>query len=115
MIAEPQGSCHFSRVGAAGDALRAALPSGWLVRVQIPVALDDESEPEPDLAVVPGTWADYETGHPSRPALMVEVAKSSLVFDRAEKGSPYARAGIADYWIPEPRGSRSRGVSGAGA
>ena len=99
MVAEPQGSYHSSRIGAAGDALRAALPSGWLVRVQMPVALDDESEPEPDLAVVPGTWADYEAGHPSRPALVVEVAESSLVFDRAEKGSLYARAGIADYWI----------------
>ena len=99
MVAEPQGSYHAVGVGRTGDLLRAALPAGWLVRVQMPVALDDESEPEPDLAVVAGAWADYDAGHPFRPALVVEVAESSLLFDRAEKGSLYARAGIADYWI----------------
>ena len=57
VIAEPQGSYHASALGAAGDALRAVLPQGWLVRIQMPVALDDESEPEPDLAVVTGTWS----------------------------------------------------------
>jgi Uma2 family endonuclease len=51
------------------------------------VALDDESEPEPDLAVVPGGWADYRAGHPSSPALVAEVAESSLTFDREYKGS----------------------------
>ena len=99
VVAEPQGSYHASRIGAVGDALRAVLPPGWLVRVQAPVALDDESEPEPDLALVPGTWADYDAGHPARPALVIEVAESSLAFDRADKGSLYARGGIRDYWI----------------
>jgi Uma2 family endonuclease len=99
VVAEPQGSYHASALGAAGDALRAVLPEGWLVRIQMPVALDDESEPEPDLAVVPGTWANYRAGHPSRPALIVEVAESSLVFDREDKGSLYARGGVRDYWI----------------
>ena len=98
-VAEPQGSYHASALGTAGDALRAALPQGWLVRIQMPVALDDESEPEPDLAVVPGAWANYRAGHPSRPALVVEVAESSLAFDREEKGSLYARGGVRDYWI----------------
>lgn len=99
IVAEPQGSYHASTIGAAGDALRAALPPGWLVRVQMPVALDDESEPEPDLALVPGVWGDYRADHPVRPALVVEVAESSLEFDRAVKGSLYARGGVADYWI----------------
>jgi Uma2 family endonuclease len=67
--------------------------------VQAPVALDDESEPEPDLALVPGTWADYDARHPARPALVIEVAESSLAFDRTDKGSLYARGGIRDYWI----------------
>src|SRR5262245_31977347 len=67
VVAEPQSSYHASAIGAAGDALRAALPPGWLVRVQMPVALDDDSEPEPDLAVVPGAWTDYRRGHPARP------------------------------------------------
>src|SRR6185436_10012309 len=99
VVAEPQGSYHASALGAAGDALRAVLPQGWLVRIQMPVALDDESEPEPDLAVVPGTWANYRAGHPSRPALVVEVAESSLIFDRENKGRLYARGGVRDYWI----------------
>jgi len=66
VVAEPQGSYHASALGTAGDALRAVLPQGWLVRIQMPVALDHESEPDPDLAVVPGAWADYRAGHPSR-------------------------------------------------
>lgn len=99
VIAEPQGSYHASALGLIGDALRGAFGPGWLVRVQMPIALDDESEPEPDLAVVAGTWPAYRASHPARPALVVEVAESSLAFDREEKGSLYARAGIADYWI----------------
>jgi Uma2 family endonuclease len=65
----------------------------------MPVALDDESAPEPDLALVPGTWADYTTNHPARPVLVVEVAETSLAFDRRDKGSLYARGGVLDYWI----------------
>jgi len=99
VVAEPQGSYHASAVGRAGDALRTALSPGWLVRVQMPVALDDESEPEPDLAVVPGAWADYHAGHPGAPAILVEVSESSLGFDRGEKASLYARGGVRDYWI----------------
>ena len=99
VVAEPQGSYHATAVGAADDALRAVLPPGWIVRAQMPVALDDESAPEPDLAVVPGTRADYRESHPSRPALVLEVADSSLDFDRQHKGSLYARAGVQDYWI----------------
>jgi Uma2 family endonuclease len=69
------------------------------VRQGAPVALDDESEPEPDVIVIPGQERDYRAEHPSRPALIVEVADSSLAFDRRHKGSVYARAGMADYWI----------------
>ena len=65
VVAEPQGSRHATAVGAADDALRAILPPGWIVRAQMPVALDDESVPEPDLAVVAGVRADYR-GLPPR-------------------------------------------------
>ena len=99
VVAEPQGSYHASAIGAVGDVLRSVLPPGWLVRVQMPVALDDDSEPEPDLAVVPGAWADYRERHPARPALVVEVAEASLGFDRGEKAGLYARGGVRDYWI----------------
>jgi len=99
MVAEPQGSYHAGTVGLAGAVLTAAMPRGWIVRIQLPVALDDESEPEPDLAVVPGAYADYLVAHPRRPALVIEVAESSLAFDRRVKGSLYARGGVPDYWI----------------
>jgi Uma2 family endonuclease len=49
--------------------------------------------------VVRGGLRDYRDEHPSVAALVVEVAMSSLIFDRRHKGSVYARAGVADYWI----------------
>jgi Uma2 family endonuclease len=99
IVAEPKSSEHATAVGMAEDALRAALASGWIVRGQDPVALDEESAPEPDIAVVRGSRADYRHAHPARPVLIIEVAESSLRFDRVTKGSLYARAGIEDYWI----------------
>jgi Uma2 family endonuclease len=99
MVSEPQGSAHYTAVGLVEDALRAALPRGWLVRSQGPIALTDDSEPEPDVAVTRGTRRDYCDAHPYRPALVVEVAESSLALDREHKGSLYAQAGVADYWI----------------
>jgi Uma2 family endonuclease len=69
--------------------------------VQGPLALDEESLPEPDVAVVRGSFRDYSANHPSRPALVVEVSESSLALDREHKGSLYARAGLADYWIAD--------------
>ena len=99
VVAEPKGTYHTSAVSAAEYALRAALPPGWIVRTQAPVSLDDDSEPEPDLVVVEGRPADYRHAHPARPPLAVEVSDSSLAFDRQQKGSLYARAGLEDYWI----------------
>jgi Uma2 family endonuclease len=69
------------------------------VRLQAPLALDDDSEPEPDVAVVAGEYRDYVSGHPSTAPLVVEVADSSLGLDRRLKGGLYARAGLPEYWI----------------
>jgi Uma2 family endonuclease len=99
VVAEPKGTAHEAAVGLVADAVRAAFGAGWVVRTQSAMAPDEESEPEPDVAVVPGSHRDYRDAHPSRPALVVEVSESSLTFDRRRKGSLYARAGIADYWI----------------
>jgi Uma2 family endonuclease len=99
VVAEPQGAYHASAVSSVDYALRAVLPLGWTVRLQAPVSLDEESEPEPDLAVVAGRPADYRAAHPAHPVLAIEVAESSLAFDREQKGSLYARAGIGDYWV----------------
>jgi len=99
MVAEPQGSRHAAAVSLVGDALRKAFGSGWYVMVQLPVALDDESEPEPDVAVVPGTAREYWDAHPSRPVLVVEVADTSAALDREHKAGLYARAAVPEYWI----------------
>jgi len=99
IVAEPQSAYHASVIRTVDYVLRGVLPLGWIVSVQAPVSLDDESEPEPDLAVVAGRPTDYRHAHPSRPVLVVEVAESSLSFDRRRKGSLYARASIAEYWI----------------
>jgi Uma2 family endonuclease len=99
VVAEPQGAYHASGISRAEYVVRAALPPGWIVRTQLPVSLDDESEPEPDLVVVSGRPGDYREAHPATSALAIEVSESSLAFDRGQKGSLFARAGIRDYWI----------------
>ncbi len=71
------------------------------VRSQQPVTLDGTSEPEPDLTVVLGKIADFTQHHPGPGVipLVIEVADSSLSFDRGEKLRKYAAAGIPHYWI----------------
>jgi len=96
---EPQGGRHATVVGLVRAALEKAFGRGWHVREEKPIALDERSEPEPDLVVVPGRLRDYLKVHPSRPVLVVEVADTSLAVDRLRKGHLYARAGIADYWV----------------
>jgi Uma2 family endonuclease len=99
IVAEPHNPPHATGVALAADVVRAVFADGWLVRVQLPLALDDISEPEPDIAVVPGSARDYRRVHPSQAALVLEVADTSLRLDRSRKASVYARVGIADYWI----------------
>ncbi len=99
MVAEPQGAAHYTAIWKTAKALDAAFGPGWIVRTQGPIGLDEESEPEPDVAVVPGGPEDYRSAHPSRPVLTVEVAESSLQTDRERKGSLYARANLQDYWV----------------
>jgi Uma2 family endonuclease len=99
VVREPHGDPHTLAVELANEALVAAFGPEWRVRVQLPVALDEESEPEPDLSVAPGRARDRREPKPSRLALVVEIADSSLAFDRGHKGSLYARAGVPDYWI----------------
>ncbi len=96
----PQGSAHFACVCLCAESMRAPFGAGHVVRVQGPLAIDEESEPEPDVAVVAGNPRDFVgKPHPSSALLIVEVSDTSLDFDRGEKASLYAKAGIADYWI----------------
>lgn len=67
------------------------------MRVQLPFAASDESEPEPDVAVV--ARGDYLDGHPRQAFLVVEVARTSADEDRRIKGALYASAGVPEYWL----------------
>lgn len=71
------------------------------VRCQNPVVLDDGSEPQPDFALVRRPWRGYPATHPGPDDifLLIEVADSSLDFDRTVKRELYARAGIREFWI----------------
>jgi Uma2 family endonuclease len=81
------------------DAL--ARPLRYHVRQQLPLTLSHDREPEPDVVIVRGTIEDYRDAHPTASdcLLAVEVADSSLEYDRTVKGPIYAAAEIPVYWI----------------
>ena len=121
----PQKAAHSFAVHALYTLLSAQLGERASVRSQFPLALSDDSEPEPDVAVVPP--GDYRRAHPQVAWLIVEVSDSTVRFDRTIKGPLYAQAGVAEYWIvnlaervvevhtqPEDDGYRQRAVVDAG-
>lgn len=92
----PQDPAHAATTAKLGKRLLRELGDRAEVRIRAPLALDDDSEPEPDLAVVaPG---DYEDEHPATALLVVEVADSSLRKARL-KARLYARARVREYWL----------------
>lgn len=95
----PQGSAHFTAIRLAEEVLRSAFGAGFEVRAQAPLALSPDSEPEPDIAVVTGNAREYRDAHPETALLVVEVADSTLEYDRQRKGNLYALASIREYWI----------------
>jgi Uma2 family endonuclease len=99
VVREPQGSRHAATIRRVLAALRRALGDAWQIDSQLPIALDADSEPEPDVAVVPRDPGAYRDAHPSRAVLIVEVAETSYRIDREYKANLYARAGIPDCWI----------------
>jgi Uma2 family endonuclease len=76
-------------------------PLGIHLRSQLPVALGSTSEPEPDGAVVRGAPERFADHHPEPKDLLaiIEVADSSLRYDRTTKKRKYAEAAIPQYWI----------------
>ncbi len=118
----PQGAEHAHLVSKLARILTTALGLRAEVRSHSPLAISDESEPEPDIAVAPP--GDYAREHPKTALLVVEVADSSLRKDHALKTPLYAAAGIAEYWIvnlvdrvvevhraPDPKAERYTDVS----
>ncbi len=95
----PQKSGHATGVTLAQQALFPVLPAGFFLRIQLPLALGDYSEPEPDVAVISGDPRDFSGSHPTTAALIVEVADASLDHDRTRKRRLYAREGIPEYWL----------------
>lgn len=93
----PNDPPHASPVQLLGEALVLGLARRATVRVQLPLIATDDSEPEPDIAVVPR--GDYNLAHPDRAHLVVEVADSSLRKDRLVKGPLYAASGFEEYWV----------------
>jgi len=111
----PQGAPHAGPVQRLTELLLPRLLGRAHVRVQLPLVAGEDSEPEPDIAVV--ALGNYDVAHPSAASLVIEVARTSIAYDRGTKGPLYAAMGVADFWIVdvvnrvievhrEPRGER---------
>ena len=95
----PQNPRHASATRRTYNALRNIVGERAVVSLQLPLVLGAFSALEPDVAVVPGKASDYDTAHPTKALLVVEVADSSLLQDRLTKAAIYAAADIAEYWL----------------
>lgn len=95
----PQGARHVETIKRFNRLLMFALGTRAQVLVQSPLAIADDSEPQPDLAVVP--IRDYSAEIPSHAHLVIEVAEASLRKDRGVKAALYAAAAIPEYWIAD--------------
>jgi Uma2 family endonuclease len=97
----PIGSGHSGTVIGLNHLLVQAVGQRGLVSVQNPVRLDDRTEPEPDFAVLKPRADHYRMATPRSEdvLLLIEVADSSLAYDRLVKRPLYARHGIVEFWI----------------
>ena len=100
----PIGPPHSEVVDRLMARLVRSLPTNARVRVQQPFVAGGESEPEPDVAIVPER--SYAPGHPSEASLIVEVAETSLTYDRETKADLYGSSNVAEYWIVDVTGRR---------
>jgi Uma2 family endonuclease len=92
----PIGIAHRKVIDRLNKLLTTRVGDRALVSIQQPFLAWDDSVPEPDVAIVPEV--DY-TRHPDRALLLVEVAESSLEYDRETKAPLYAASGVPEYWI----------------
>ena len=104
----PPGSPHAAAVNRLTEVFVRAVAGRAIVLVQNPVRLSEFSEPQPDLALL-RPREDYYSAHHPRPAdtlLIVEIADSSLRFDRDKKTPLYASHGIPELWLVDLRNRR---------
>ncbi len=96
----PKKPGHSGATRKARETLRKVVLPGWFADSQEPITTED-SEPEPDLAVIRGKPEDFLEIHPRGRdvGMTVEVADTSLARDRGSKKTIYARANIPVYWI----------------
>lgn len=90
---------HFQGVVKCDRALQKIFSEDFFVSTQCPIIAGEFSSPEPDVAVIEGQSEDYKESLPNTAALVIEIADTSLTYDRTEKASLYAKANVADYWI----------------
>jgi Uma2 family endonuclease len=97
----PIGSRHAGHVNRLNDLLTAAVGRMAIVAVQNPLRLGSRSEPQPDLLLLRRRADYYASAHPEPPdvLLLVEVADTSLDYDRLVKIPLYARAAIPEVWL----------------
>ena len=97
----PIGRRHMAHVKRLGRFFYRSLGERATIGVQDALILGPQSAPEPDIVLLRWRDDDYEAVDPapSDVLLIVEVADSSLAYDRETKGLVYAQAGILDFWI----------------
>jgi Uma2 family endonuclease len=99
----PQSRLHALLIQRLTSLLVRGVGEHLAVRVQLPLTLSKDSEPEPDFAVVPAEETGSGENHPGHALLVVEVAVGSARVDRQVKSALYAAAGIAEYWLVDAR------------
>lgn len=95
----PIGSAHAACVDRLTRLFVRGVGEDIIVRIQSPIVLPPTSEPEPDVTLLKPRPNGYTERHPRQEEvfLVVEVADTSLDFDRETKGPLYARAGVPEY------------------
>ena len=97
----PIGRLHKAFVGNLSQLLAVRFADRAIVWTQNPIILSDNTEPQPDLAVLRRRTPSYRVrdAYAEDVLLLIEVADTSLVYDRTTKLRLYAEAGIPEYWI----------------
>lgn len=99
IVISPMNPPHATAVRLFIEILRNVFGKGFIVDSQLPMSFGKTDEPEPDVAVVEGKVRDFSQAHPKTAALIIEVSKTTLKFDRTTKTALYAENKIEDYWI----------------